>query len=320
MTDKIVESGKETIRREAQAVSRLAERIGKPFADAVKVMSSCKGKVVVMGMGKSGIIGKKIAATFSSTGTPAFFLHPAEGVHGDIGLVGEGDVVIAVSKSGETEEVNRLIPALKRLAVVIIAIVGDLDSWLAKNADIAIDASVDAEACPNGLAPTCSTTAALAMGDAMAVSLLSLKEFSSDDFARLHPGGRLGKRLARVGEMMLTGTYVPIVRHDALMKEAILEMTSKRGITSVVDANGVLVGVITDGDLRRLLEKTSDIFALKCGEVMTRTPKTTSPDSLAATAVKTMEDYGITALVVLDGEKHPIGIVHLHDLMRAGVV
>ena len=320
MKNKIIEAGKEAIRKEYLAVIGLMDRIGKPFEDAVKLISSCEGKVVITGMGKSGIIAKKVAATFSSTGIPAFFLHPAEGIHGDIGLVAENDVAVAISKSGETEEVNQLIPVFKRLGVLIIGLVGNLDSRLARNADIVLDVSVDSEACPNGLVPTSSTTAALAMGDALAVALLSLRDFSPEDFARLHPGGSLGKRLAQVGDMMLTGTYVPKVKHDSPMKEAILEMTSKRGITSVVDGGGKLMGVITDGDLRRLLDKTSDIFSLRCGEVMTKNPRTIDKTSLAAKAVKMMEDYGITALLVVDSEKCPICVVHLHDLMRAGVV
>lgn len=316
----IIEVGRDTIRKESQAVAALIDRIGESFEDAVKTIVSCEGKVIVTGMGKSGIIGKKIAATFSSTGTPAIFLHPAEGVHGDIGLVGQGDVALAISKSGETEEVINLIPELKRMAVLVIAVVGNLDSSLARIADMVIDVSVDSEACPNGLAPTSSTAAALAMGDALAVALLSLRDFKAEDFARLHPGGKLGKRLARIEDMMLTGTYVPIVRRDSLMKDAVLEMTSKRGITSVVGEGGRLVGVITDGDLRRLLEKTSDIFSLKCEDVMTRNPKTIDKDSLAAKGVKVMEDHGITALLVVDNDRRPIGIIHLHDLMRAGVV
>lgn len=320
LMDEIIESGKETIRKESLAVSRLVDRIGRSFEAAVETIFSCKGKVIVTGIGKSGIIAKKVAATFSSTGTPAFFLHPAEGIHGDVGLVGEDDVALAISKSGETDEVNHLIPVFKRLGVLVIAIVGNLDSRLARSADIIIDVSVDSEACPNGLAPTCSTTSALAMGDALAVALLSLRDFKPEDFARLHPGGKLGKRLARVEDMMLTGTYVPMVRRDSLMKEAILEMTAKRGITSVVEDDGRLAGVITDGDLRRLLEKTSDIFSLRCDEVMTKNPKTIDKDSLAAKGVKMMEDHGITALLVVNDEKRPIGVMHLHDLMRAGVV
>jgi len=320
MKNKVIEAGKEAIRKECLAVSGLVDRIGKSFEDAVKLIFSCKGRVVVTGMGKSGIIAKKVAATFSSTGTPSFFLHPAEGIHGDIGLVSENDVAVAISKSGETEEVNQLIPVFKRLGVLIIGLIGDLDSRLARSADIVLDVSVDSEACPHGFVPTSSTTAALVMGDAMAVALLSLRDFKPEDFAKLHPGGRLGKKLAQVEDTMLTGTYVPKVKHDSPMKEAILEMTSKRGITSVVDDGGKLVGVITDGDLRRLLEKTSDIFSLKCGEVMTRNPRTIDKNSLAAKAVKMMEDRGITALLVVDGEKCPIGVVHLHDLMRAGVV
>jgi arabinose-5-phosphate isomerase len=320
MKSRIIEVGRETVRKESEAVGALVDRIGAEFEEAVKAIGSCRGKVVVTGMGKSGIIGRKIAATLSSTGTPAIFLHPAESVHGDIGLVDEADVAVAVSNSGETEEVVHLIPALKKMGLLVIAIVGCLDSQLARSADIVVDASVDSEACPNGLAPTSSTAAALAMGDALAVALLSLRDFSPEDFAKLHPGGRLGRRLATVEEMMLTGTYVPVVRSDSLMKEAVLEMTAKRGITSVVDENGELVGVITDGDLRRLLERTSDIFSLKCGDVMTRNPRTIDKNSLAARGIKIMEDQGITALLVVDEVRRPIGVLHLHDLMRAGVV
>jgi arabinose-5-phosphate isomerase len=316
----IIESGKETIRRECRAVAALEDRIGRSFEDAVRAIASCKGKVVVTGMGKSGIIGRKIAATFSSTGTPAIFLHPAEGFHGDIGLVTEDDVALALSKSGETDEVNDLLPELKRMGLLVIAVVGNVESPLASRADIVLDVSIDSEACPNGLAPTSSTTAALAMGDALAVALLSLRNFSPEDYARLHPGGKLGKRLAKVEDLMLTGTYVPVVRMDSFMKEAVLEMTAKRGITSVVGEDGRLAGVITDGDLRRLLERTQDIFSLRCGDVMTRNPRTIDKGSLAARSVKIMEDCGITALLVVDDDHRPIGVVHLHDLMRAGVV
>jgi arabinose-5-phosphate isomerase len=320
MRNRIIEVGRETIRKESEAVASLYVRIGETFEDAVKAIGACRGKVIVTGMGKSGIIGRKIAATLSSTGTPAIFLHPAESVHGDIGLVEESDVALAVSKSGETEEVIHLIPALKRMGLLIIAMVGSLDSQIAGSADIVIDVSVDSEACPNGLAPTSSTAAALAMGDALAVALLSLRDFSPEDFARLHPGGKLGKRLATVEQMMLTGTYVPVVRSSSLMKEAILEMTAKRGITSVVGEDGRLVGVITDGDLRRLLEKSLDIFSLRCENVMTRNPRTIDKDSLAARGIKIMEDQGITALLVVDDERRPIGVLHLHDLMRAGIL
>lgn len=317
----IIRKAKEVVRKEANELLALQRRIGKNFVKAVEACFTCKGKVIVSGIGKSGIIGRKIAATLSSTGTPAFHLHPTEGVHGDVGLVTKDDVVIAISKSGETEELFKLIPSLRKIGAFIIAFTGNLESTLAKQSDVVLDISVDEEACPYNLVPTTSTAVTLALGDALALCLFHLNDLKPKDFALFHPGGNIGKKLlTRVEDVMLTGSYIPIVPFKASMKETILEMTSKRGITTVVDTKGKLKGVITDGDLRRLLEKKSDIFALTAGQVMTRNPRTTKKDELAIKAVKTMETYGITSMPVVNTAKKPIGIVHLHDLMRLGIV
>jgi len=316
-----IEKGKQVIRLEGEAVLALQDRIGNEFVRAVNAVAKNKGRVIVIGMGKSGIIGEKIAATFRSVGIPAFSLHPAEGVHGDLGLVAKNDVAIIVSKSGETEEILRLIPILKEIGVLAICITGNVKSQLAQLSDIVLDSSVKEEACPYDLAATTSSTAALALGDALVVSMMHKKEFKPESFAFLHPGGAVGKRLRmKIEEIMLTGTYVPIISYDSSMKEAVLEMTSKRGITSVVNGDGRVIGVITDGDLRRLLEKTENIFELRPQDVMSRTPKTMKKDELASAAVRKMEKHGITALVVTDDDEKPVGIVHLHDLMREGIV
>lgn len=318
---KIIEKAKQVVRLEGEAVLALECRIGKEFVQAVKAITKSKGRVIVTGMGKSGIIGEKIAATFRSVGVPAFFLHPAEGVHGDLGLVGKDDVAIVISKSGETEEILRLIPILKEIGVAVIAITGNTKSQLAKLSDIVLDSSVKEEACPYDLAATTSSTAALALGDALVVAMIYKKQFKPEKFAFFHPGGMIGKKLrTKIAEVMLTGTYVPIISEDSSMKEAVLEMTSKRGITSVVNGDGRVIGVITDGDLRRLLEKTENIFELNPTEVMSRTPKTMRKDELALAAVKKMEKHGITALIVVDNDEKPVGIVHLHDLMREGII
>ncbi|MDZ7261835.1 MAG: KpsF/GutQ family sugar-phosphate isomerase, partial [candidate division KSB1 bacterium] len=275
-TKSSIEKGKEVIRIEAQAVAALEDRIGEAFQKAVDVIYGCKGRVIVSGIGKSGIIAKKIAATLTSTGTAAIFLHPAEGIHGDLGLVLKDDVVICISKSGNTDELSRLIPVFKRIGVPIITLTGNLKSSLAAKSDVVLDVSVKEEACPYDLAPTASTTAALAMGDALAVALLEKRKFSAEDFAFFHPGGSLGRKLLlKVDDVMFTGDKIPRVREQTPLKEAIMEMTSKRfGCTCVVNEAGRLVGIITDGDLRRLLEKRSDIWAIKAEEVMSRTPKT----------------------------------------------
>jgi arabinose-5-phosphate isomerase len=318
----IIEKAKEVIRKEAEAVLNLEKKINSEFQKAVEMVLRCKGRVIVTGMGKSGLIGKKIAATLASTGTSAIFLHPVEGLHGDLGVVRRDDVVIAITKSGETEELQQLFPLFKRLGVPIISLTGNPKSPAAEKSDVVIDVSVDEEACPNNLVPTSSTTAALVMGDALAIALLEERHFSAEDFALLHPGGYLGKRLLlKVKDIMHTGTDIPIISEDANMKEVILEMTSKRfGTTTVVNEKKELVGIFTDGDLRRLVEKTEEIFKLKAREVMTRNPKTISEEELAAKALNRMEFYNITCLIVPDGKKEPIGILHLHDLLKAGVV
>ncbi len=317
-----IEGARQVIREEAEAVLRLEDRIGSDFERAVELILGCKGRVIVTGMGKSGHIGRKIAATLTSTGTAAFFLHPAEGMHGDLGIVQRNDCIVAISKSGETNEFHLLLPIFKRLGVPIVAITGNVSSPLAQKSDAVLDVSVRHEACPNNLAPTCSTTASLVMGDALAVALLLKRGFSQDDFAFLHPGGNLGKKLIlKVADVMHTGSEVPVVSETTNMKEAILEMTSKRlGVTAVVDGSGQLKGIITDGDLRRLVERTDTVFSLTAGKAMTSRPRTISHDSLAAEAVNTMEQYNITSLIITDGGNKPVGIVHLHDLLKAGIV
>ncbi|MFH0930652.1 MAG: KpsF/GutQ family sugar-phosphate isomerase, partial [Candidatus Zixiibacteriota bacterium] len=300
----IIEKAKEVIRKEAEAILNLEKKINSEFQKAVEMVLRCKGRVIVTGMGKSGLIGKKIAATLASTGTSAIFLHPVEGLHGDLGVVRRDDVVIAITKSGETDELQQLFPLFKRLGVPIISLTGNPKSPAAEKSDVVIDVSVDEEACPNNLVPTSSTTAALVMGDALAIALLEERHFSAEDFALLHPGGYLGRRLLlKVKDIMHTGTDIPIVSEDANMKEVILEMTSKRfGTTTVVNEKKELVGIFTDGDLRRLVEKTEEIFKLKAREVMTRNPKTISEEELAAKALNRMEFYNITCLIVPDGK------------------
>jgi arabinose-5-phosphate isomerase len=319
----IINQAKNILKIEADAVSSLIERIHDNFIQAIDIMYSCHGKIVVTGMGKSGIIGKKIAATLASTGTPSFYLNPAEGSHGDVGVVSKGDAVLAISNSGETDEIIRLLPTLKRLDIKIIALTGNSQSTLAKSSDVFLDVSVKEEACPMGLAPTASTTAALAMGDALAITLLSKKGFTEEDFAFFHPGGNLGRRLLlTVEDLMHTGGAVPAVHTETIMKEAIIEMSSKRlGITAVSDGSGKLLGVITDGDLRRGLEKWDEkLFSLKAEDVMTYRPKTITTGTLAAKAVSIMEKYSITVLMVTDEENNIRGVIHLHDLLKAGIV
>jgi arabinose-5-phosphate isomerase len=318
----MLNGAKKVLRIEAEAILALIDKINGDFSRAMEIILYCKGRVVVTGMGKSGLIGKKIAATLASTGTPALFLHPAEGIHGDLGMVMKGDVIIAISNSGETEEIVKLLPVFKRLAVPVIAMTGGMKSALAKAAEVTIDVGVTEEACPMGLAPTASTTAALAMGDAMAITLLEKRGFKEEDFACFHPGGSLGKKLLlRVEDVMHSGAEVPVVKADTSMREALFEITSKKmGITTVVDGDGKLVGVITDGDLRRYLEKSDDLFSKNAGELAHGNPKMISRDALAAEAVAIMEKYSITSLLSVDGEGRPEGIIHLHDLLKAGVV
>ncbi|RJQ22232.1 MAG: KpsF/GutQ family sugar-phosphate isomerase [Nitrospiraceae bacterium] len=321
--DNIINQAKNILKIESEAVSALIDRIDKNFIHAIEILHSCESKVVVTGMGKSGIIGRKIAATLASTGTPAFFLNPAEGGHGDVGVVSKGDVVLAISNSGGTEEIIRILPTLKRMDIRIIAMTGNLQSALAKASDVVLDVSVKEEACPMGLAPTASTTATLAMGDALAITLLDKKGFTEEDFAFFHPGGNLGRRLLlTVEDLMHTGRAIPSVHADTLMKDAIMEISSKRlGITAVTDDGRKLSGVITDGDLRRGLEKWGEgFFSLRTGDVMTHRPKTITGNMLAAKAVAIMEKYSITVLMVTDEEGNIKGVIHLHDLLKAGIV
>jgi len=317
----IVDKGKEVIRIEAAAVAALEPRINDSFARAVEMIFACKGRTVVTGVGKSGAIARKIVATLNSTGTPSLFLHPADAIHGDLGMVRREDVVLCLSKSGDTEELWNVLPLIKRIGAPVIAMVGSMRSRLAADADIVLDVSVAEEACPHDLAPTSSTTAALALGDALAMALLTLRNFTAEDFAFYHPGGTLGKRLLlKVSEMMVKGDLVPRVRQEVGVREAILEISSKRlGATCVVDAAGKLAGIITDGDLRRILEKTTDLTGYTAAAVMKKNPKTISPDQLAVVALQEMEAHNITQLVVVDSSRAPIGIVHLHDLVKAGI-
>ena len=314
--------GRRVLEIEARAIAGLIGRLDQRFSDAVDLLYACAGKVVVSGMGKSGLIGQKIAATLASTGTPAFFLHPAEGIHGDLGMVAKRDTLIALSNSGETEEVLKLLPFVKRLSVPVIALTGRPQSTLAKNSEVVLDVSVAEEACPMGLAPTASTTAALAMGDALAIALLEKRGFKEEDFAEFHPGGALGRRLLlKVCDVMHRGEAMPRVAGGASVRDAILEMTSKKlGMTTVLDEQNRLVGVITDGDLRRCLEKGIDVSTVKAADVASRSPKTIEHEALAARAVQIMEQFAITSLVVLDERRTLVGVIHLHDLLKSGIV
>ncbi len=312
---------RKVLQTEANAILALVSRVDGRFERAVDLLLGCRGRVIVAGMGKSGIICRKIAATFSSTGTPALFLHPAEAIHGDLGVVQGDDVVVALSYSGETAELLRLLETIRRLGAKLIVVTGEPDSTLARAADVAIDCSVTEEACPLNLVPTASTTAALAIGDALAMTLLVAKGFREEDFARLHPGGELGRRLMRVEHVMHEGDSCPVVRTDALMRDVIYEMSRKGlGMTCVVDAGAALLGIITDGDLRRLMERVDAILDLRAGDVMTRSPVTVSPTTLAAEALNIMEERKITSLVVTNDPDRIAGVVHLHDLWRTELV
>ncbi len=307
---------------EASGILSLRDRLDESFIRAVDLLYSCEGKVVVTGLGKSGLICRKIAATLSSTGTPSFFLHASDGTHGDLGMVKERDVVLAVSNSGETEELLKLLPIIKRMGLKLIVMTGNPNSALSRTADVILNVAVKDEACPLGLSPMASTTAAMVVGDALAVILLEKRGFKEEDFALRHPGGILGRKLLLlVGDLMHNGRELPLVSKDNPMKETLLEITSKRlGVTGVVDRQGGLVGIITDGDLRRGLESKGDIFRLKAKDLMVRSPKTIPANALAARAVALMEQYSITSLFILeDGGRKPTGIVHLHDLLKAGI-
>lgn len=319
-TTEILENGKNVVAIEAKAIAALFDSIDTNFIKAVECLYSCKGRVVLTGMGKSGLIARKIVATMNSTGTAAIYLHPTDAMHGDLGMVRQEDVVLALSKSGATEELIALIPMLKRLNVPIIGMYGKVDSPLGRESDIVLHINVEEEACPFDLAPTASTTASLVLGDALSVTLLKMRGFTESDFANLHPGGSLGKRLSlRVSEIMKKGDEVPVVSESTSLKDTILVITSKRlGVTAVVDGEGFLSGIITDGDLRRLLEKTLDIKDMRAVDIMSKKPKVITPAVLASFALQTMENYKITSLIVAEDER-PVGIVHLHDLVNLGL-
>jgi arabinose-5-phosphate isomerase len=314
---------RDVLATEAGAITALAARLADPFVAAVALILACRGRVVVAGIGKSGHIARKLAATFASTGTPAFFVHPAEASHGDLGMIAPDDVVVMLSNSGETDELVLLTSPLKRLGAKIIAMTGSAQSSLAQAADVHLDVAVDAEACPLGLAPTASTTAALALGDALALALLDARGFSVEDFARSHPGGLLGRRLlTRVSDVMVTGSALPQVGIDATLMQAVVTMSGKgMGMTAVVDAAGRVAGIFTDGDLRRCLDRARDIAAVSVADVMTRTPRTIGPDRLAIDCVDLMEAVPrVTVLLVTDADRRLVGALHMHDLFRARVV
>lgn len=310
------EIAKEVIEIEAAAVRNLLDQLDESFDRAIDLLAECRGRVVCTGMGKSGLVMKKIAATLSSTGTPSLFLHPAEAIHGDLGMITDDDLVLAASYSGATQELQRLAELVRRLGVGFIVMTGNVNSPLARNATVHLPVKIDQEACPLNLAPTASSTATLAMGDALAMALLQAKGFTSDDFARLHPGGSLGKGLVKLRDLMHTGAEIPRVDKDVTIKETVREVSAKgMGITAVTGPNGALLGCITDGDLRRLLESGSDLLSGTAGDCMKASPRTISADELASAALKLMEDNRITALFVCEDDKLE-GIVHLHDLWR----
>jgi arabinose-5-phosphate isomerase len=320
-TNSSIEKGKEVVRIEAEAVAALADKIDGNFSQTVDLIYNSKGRVIVTGLGKSGIVARKIVATMNSTGTAAIFLHPADAVHGDLGMVRKEDVVICISKSGDTEEIRELLPMFRRIGVKVVAMVGNVRSHLAHNSDVVLDISVKEEACPHDLAPTASTTATLAMGDALAIALLHKRNFTKEEFAMFHPGGNLGKRLLlQVGHLMTSGPDVPVVHRSVPLSEAIVEISSKRlGATCVLNDEGKLCGIITDGDLRRALQRNQNISGLTADQAMTRNPKTIRAELLAASALEEMEQFNITQLVVVDEGHRPVGMLHLHDLVKAGL-
>ncbi len=325
MEDVMLEQARQVLRMEAEAVLEQVERIDEHFKAAVEMILACPGRTVITGMGKSGIIGRKMAATLASTGTPSFYLHPAEGIHGDLGMVTEGDVVIALSNSGETGEVLHILPSLRRIGAKLIAMVGNPNSTLAKNSDIVLNVGVTREACPLGLAPTSSTTAALAYGDALALALLSKRKFTASQFAVFHPGGSLGRKLLlTVEDIMHSGTENPLVKADISVQDALFVITDKGlGAVSVVDNDNKMLGVLTDGDIRRGLSKGVDFLKRPVTELMTASPKTITKEKLAAQALHIMESNRpkpITVLPVVDAENHVIGLLHMTDLVRQGVV
>ena len=316
--DEIIARGRRVLRIEREALAEAEQRLGASFATAVELIAKARGRVIVAGVGKSGLIGRKIAATLTSTGTPAMFLHPVESVHGDLGIVSADDVAILLSKSGETDELLPMLEQLKRLGVRTVAITAEQGSTLARQCDVALDGSVQEEACPHDLAPTTSTTVALALGDALAVALLQEKGFKREDFARLHPGGSLGKQLlTRVSDVMLTDD-LPLLNARATMREAVVHMAERRGIAVVVDAAGALSGVVTTGDLTRLMEKTTDIWAVPVADVMTKAPKQAHTDEFGSAVVFRMQQHGIMSMPVVNDANTVVGVIHLHDLMRSG--
>ena len=318
--EETIERGRRVLRLETEALAALEERLGEDFARAVELIASSRGRVIVCGVGKSGLIGRKIAATLTSTGTPAIFLHPVDSVHGDLGIVGTDDVAVLISKSGESDELLALLAHLKGLGVRTIAITGDRGSALARHADVVIDAQVREEACPHDLAPTTSTTAALALGDALAVALLQEKGFRREDFARLHPGGALGRALVTLVDEVMLRSDLPVLRDGDTMREAIVMIAKRRGIAIVVDARSRVDGVLTAGDLSRLVERSEDVLSLPVRGVMTRTPKLARAGELGSAVAYTMEQHGIMAMPVVNADDELVGVVHLHDLMRARVI
>jgi arabinose-5-phosphate isomerase len=319
--DPFCQAGKKVIETELQAIQALSGRIGEDFSKACQLMLDCQGRVIVIGMGKSGHIGRKIAATFASTGTPAFFVHPGEANHGDMGMVTHKDVILAISNSGETPEMVNIFPLIKRIEAPLIAMTGNHQSSMAQMATIHLDISVQKEACSLGLAPTSSTTVSLVMGDAIAIALLETRGFTSDDFARFHPGGMLGKRLLlQVQDIMHTGNAVPIVQQNCPLDQALIEITEKSlGMTAVIDTKGILIGIFTDGDLRRTLDQNHDIHRTVINKVMTQNSITIKPTLLARDALSIMHDNKVTSLLITDHENRPIGAIHMHDLLRAGI-
>ena len=311
---------RKVITLEADAVQKLADLLDDHFLDAIEMIYRCQGRVIITGLGKSGAIGRKIAATLASTGTASYFLHPSDGVHGDIGIVHKDDVVVCLSKSGESEELSHLMPIFKRIGVPIISFTANRQSQMARYSDIVLTIAPGEEACPHDLAPTTSTTAMLALGDALAIALLEKRHFSKEDFAFLHPAGALGKRLViRVDDVMETGEHLPMVTVEARMKAVVLEMTARRGICMIVDGQGKVLGIVTNGDLNRLVEKTEHFFDIPVIEVMNDSPKTVESGTLAYTAYKKMEKFRIIAMPVLDKRGKLAGVIHLHDIMRAGI-
>jgi arabinose-5-phosphate isomerase len=319
--DSPISIAKNVIKLEIDALKKLSEAIDENFKQAVEVILNTKGKVIITGMGKSGIIGKKIAATLSSTGTPSFFLHPAEAIHGDLGMISKEDTVVAISNSGETQELLAIIPTIKRWGNKVIAITNNLKSTLAKEADIHLYLNVDKEACPLNLAPTSSSTATLVLGDALAIALLELKGFTKEDFARFHPGGSLGKKLMKVYEVMHKEDKLPLVREDEPLRETVIEMSEKGfGAAIIVDDNSKLIGIITDGDLRRFIKQGKSIDNSLTKDAMTKNPKRTYPNNYILEVLEEMEKYNITVMPVVDEESRVVGLIHIHDILKSGAI